>query len=233
MGLEERWGHVVDILQDIIPVYDKVNTYISLGHDKEYRRNGIRGAVNNYNTVLDAGSGFGNMSKTAMELCSNLSVVMYDPLLPMLRNTLNMFETVPDMANGIFEHLPFRDKTFDAVMCGYSLRDAINLRVAVGELYRVTKEGGRLIVVDLGKPDNVIIRGGVSFYLRTILPVLALMAGGRLGLKFAALYDTYKKWPTSKSLKGILLEKYDSVQFQKGMMGGAVMVVAYKSGGKI
>ena len=84
-------------------------------------------------------------------------------------------------------------------------------------------------MVDLGKPDNIIIRAGVSFYLRMILPVLALMAGGRLGLKFAALYDTYKKWPTNNSLKEILLEKYESVQIQKGMMGGAVMVVAYKS----
>lgn len=233
MGLEDRWGHVVDVLRDIIPVYDKVNTYISLGHDKEYRRNGIRGAVNEDNAILDAGSGFGNMSKTAMDLCDNLSIVMYDPLLPMLRNTLNIFENVPDMANGIFEHLPFRDKTFDVVMCGYSLRDAISLRVAVGELYRVTKDGGRLIVVDLGKPDNRIIRTGVSFYLRVILPVLALMAGGQLGLKFATLYDTYRKWPTNNALKDILLEKYDSVQFQKGMMGGAVMVVAYKSSHKI
>ncbi|MXX21361.1 MAG: methyltransferase domain-containing protein [Cenarchaeum sp. SB0661_bin_35] len=233
MGLEERWGHVVNILRDIIPVYDKVNTYISLGHDKEYRQNGIRGAVDNGNTILDAGSGYGNMSKTAMELYSDLSVVMYDPLLPMLRNTLQILEVVPDMANGIFEYLPFRDKTFDAVMCGYSLRDAINLRIAVGELHRVTKDGGRLIVVDLGKPDEPIIRAGVSFYLRAILPILALVAGGRLGLKFAALYDTYKKWPTNSSLKDILLEKYDSVRFQKGMMGGAIMVVAYKSGGKI
>ena len=233
LGLEERWGHVVNILRDIIPVYDKVNTYISLGHDKEYRQNGIRGAVDNGNTILDAGSGYGNMSKTAMELYSDLSVVMYDPLLPMLRNTLQILEVVPDMANGIFEYLPFRDKTFDAVMCGYSLRDAINLRIAVGELHRVTKDGGRLIVVDLGKPDEPIIRAGVSFYLRAILPILALVAGGRLGLKFAALYDTYKKWPTNSSLKDILLEKYDSVRFQKGMMGGAIMVVAYISGGKI
>ena len=31
------------------------------------------------------------------------------------------------MANGVFEHIPFRDEEFDAVLCGYSLRDAINL----------------------------------------------------------------------------------------------------------
>ena len=44
------------------------------------------------------------------------------------------------------------------------------------------------MIVDLGKPDESIIRAGVSFYLRCILPILALIAGGRLGLKFGTLY---------------------------------------------
>ena len=35
------------------------------------------------------------------------------------------FEKSPDMANGVFEHIPFREGEFDAVLCGYSLRDAI------------------------------------------------------------------------------------------------------------
>lgn len=228
MGLEEGWGRVIDVLRDIIPVYDKVNSYISLGKDVEYRERGITGRVRAGDVVLDAGSGFGNMSITASRICGEITVVLYDPLAPMLRNAAGRLDAEPHMANGIFEHMPFADGTFDAVLCGYSLRDAINLRVAVSEIHRVTKSGGRLVVVDLGKPDNPVIRAGVSFYLRVILPVLALAAGGRLGLKFAALYDTYKKWPANGALERILLEKYDRVEFQKGMMGGAVMVAAYK-----
>ena len=228
MGLEDRWGHVIEVLREIIPVYDRVNSYISLGKDGEYRMRGIRGRVAPGDLVLDAGSGFGNMSRTAMATCGDISVMLYDPLLPMLANTSRMFEESPGMANGIFEHIPFREGTFDAVLCGYSLRDAINLRVAVSELHRVTKKGGRLVVVDLGKPDHPVVRAGVSLYLRMILPVLALAAGGRLGLKFAALYDTYRRWPSNRALEEILLEKYERVEFDKGMMGGAVMVAAYK-----
>ena len=80
----------------------------------------------------------------------------------------------------------------------------------------------------MGKPDNAIIRAGVSFYLRLILPIVALAAGGKLGLKFATLYGTYKLWPQNKKLEKMLLEKFSRVEFEKDLMGGAIMVAAFK-----
>lgn len=228
MGLEEGWGRIVDVLEEIIPVYDRVNSFISLGQDTAFRIQGIKGKVVSGDRVLDAGSGFGNMSKTALDIVGDISLVMYDPLRVMLHHTSDMSGVTPDMVNGIFEHIPFQSDTFDAVLCGYSLRDAINLRPAIAELCRVTKKGGRLVIVDLGKPDNRVVRAGVSFYLRCVVPLLAFAAGGRLGLKFAALYDTYKRWPTVSRLEEILLDKYERVEIQRGMMGGAIMIAAYK-----
>ncbi|MDE1863083.1 MAG: class I SAM-dependent methyltransferase [Thaumarchaeota archaeon] len=229
MGLGSTWGQVLDVLEDIIPVYDRVNSFISLGKDLEFRERGIRGRVHRGDKILDAGSGFGNMSKTAMRMCEDdLSVTLYDPLQPMLKNTGRLFAKAPDLSCGVFEHMPFRDDTFDAVLCGYSLRDAISLRIAISEVHRVLKPGGRFVIVDLGKPDDVLIRAGVSFYLRTLLPVIAMVAGGKLGLKFAALYDTYKLWPQNGDLKALLLEKFSRVEFDTGLLGGAAIVACYK-----
>ena len=229
MGLGSYWGEVMDVLREIIPVYDKVNSIISLGKDVEHRNRGISNRVVPGNKILDAGSGFGNMSKTALKLTEGkISVTLYDPLVPMLKNTGMHFEKLPDMANGVFEHIPFKDKEFDAVLCGYSLRDAINLRIAISEIHRVLKKDGRFVIVDLGKPDEPFIRAGVSFYLRCILPILAFAAGGRLGLKFGTLYGTFKRWPENKKLEGLLLEKFSRVEFEKDLMGGAIMVAAYK-----
>ena len=203
MGLgSSYWAEVIEVLREIIPVYDKVNSIISLGKDVEHRNRGISNRVLAGNKILDAGSGFGNMSKTALKLTDGkISVTLYDPLVPMLKNTGTHFEKTPDMANGVFEHIPFRDEEFDAVLCGYSLRDAINLRVAISEIHRVLKKDGGFVIVDLGKPDSGFNRAGVAFYLRCILPILAFSAGGKLGLKFGTLYGTFKDGHKTKSLK--------------------------------
>ena len=55
MGLGSYWGEVLDVLQEIIPVYDKVNSYISLGRDSEHRTKTIKGRVKKGDRILDAG----------------------------------------------------------------------------------------------------------------------------------------------------------------------------------
>lgn len=223
------WSEVIAVLRDIIPVYDKVNRIISLNKDAEHRRRGISKRVLPGNHILDAGSGFGNMSKTASEITqNNITITLYDPLVPMLKNTGTFFSDKPDSACGVFEYMPFENDVFDAVLCGYSLRDSINLRDAISEMYRVLRNGGRLVIVDLGKPDNKIIRTGVSFYLRCILPILAFCAGGKLGLKFGTLHGTFQRWPQNQKLQNILLEKFERVEFEKDLMGGAIMIAAFK-----
>ena len=229
MGLGSYWGEVLDVLQEIIPVYDKVNSYISLGKDSEHRTKAIKGRVKKGDRILDAGSGFGNMTKTALDLVNGAAhVVLYDPLLPMIKNTDRLFEEKPEATCGVFEHVPFSDEQFDVVLSGYSLRDAISLKIAISEIHRVLKKDGKWVIVDLGKPDEPIARFGVSFYLKIILPIVAYLAAGRLGLKFAALYETYKLWPQNKKLESMLLEKFSSIEFEKELMGGAIMVIAHK-----
>lgn len=219
------------VLRSIIPVYDKVNRIISLGKDEQYRLQGIRGRVMPGNVLLDAGSGFGNMSRVALaEARGNAQIVMYDPMPEMLANVKNFWPEVEAAAlsSGIFEYMPFRDGAFDAVMCGYSLRDAIHLGQAIAEMHRVLKSGGRLIIVDLGKPDSPFLRSIVSIYLKYFLGIFAYLAAGKKGLKFRTLYGTYLRWPTNSELGAMLKEKFSKVQFDEGMMGGAVIIAAYK-----
>ena len=230
-GLGSRyWTEVIEVLRTIIPVYDRVNRVISLGKDEQYRIQGIRGRVMPGNIILDAGSGYGNMSRLALaEARGDAKVVVYDPLLEMLANVKNyLLGSQTALYSGVFEYMPFREGIFDAVLCGYSLRDSIHLQQAIAEMHRVLKAGGRLVIIDLGKPDNRILRSMVSIYLKYFLGIFAYLAAGKPGLKFKTLYGTYVRWPKNSELESMLKQKFSHVQFKRGMMGGAVIIAAYK-----
>lgn len=131
------------------------------------------------------------------------------------------------LSSGIFEYMPFQNEAFDVILCGYSLRDAIHLKQAISEMHRILRDGGLLVIVDLGKPDSFLKRMGVSFYLKYLLRILAY-AAGKIGLKFRTLYGGCNlKWPRNSELK-ILLQRFSKVEFDTRLMGGAIIVAAYK-----
>ena len=181
---------------------------------------------------MDAGSGFGNMSKLArIEMNGDLEVILYDPIIEMLRIGRSLdgkSDSSIELSSGIFEYLPFRNNIFDAVLCGYSLRDAIHLKDAIAEFHRILKPNGRLLIVDLGKPDQVLLDALVSMYLKYVLGFLAFTIAGTKGLGFRALYGTYKRWPKNSELKRMLEREFSEVQFRKYMLGGAVIIARNK-----
>jgi demethylmenaquinone methyltransferase/2-methoxy-6-polyprenyl-1,4-benzoquinol methylase len=95
-------------------------------------------------------------------------------------------------------------------------------------MHRVLKAGGRLVIIDLGKPDNRILRSMVSIYLKYFLGIFAYLAAGKQGLKFKTLYGTYVRWPKNSELESMLKEKFSHIHVKRGMMGGAVIIAAYK-----
>ena len=223
------WKQVISTLRDIIPVYDKVNRVISLGKDELYRYEGINGNIKSGDLVLDAGSGFGNMSLTTFKVttAAEVRIVIYDPIFEMLQRSRQQL-VVELISSGIFEHMPFKDNTFDVVMCGYSLRDAINLEIAVSEIHRVLKKNGRFLIVDLGKPDNKLIRVGVSIYLKYIIKIFAYVIARQTGLKFQTLYGTFLKWPQNNTLNLLLKKQFSQVDFRTKLMGGSIIVSSTK-----
>src|SRR5207249_325365 len=56
------------------------------------------------------------------------------------------------------QQLPFRDETFDVVTIGYGLRNLAEWETGVKEMIRVLKPGGRLVVLEFGRPNFALWR---------------------------------------------------------------------------
>jgi ubiquinone/menaquinone biosynthesis methyltransferase len=74
--------------------------------------------------------------------------------------------------------LPFPSSTFDVVTMGYGLRNVADINDSLAEIRRVLRPGGRLLVLDFGKPDNPVVRGLYLWHLRTLPPLLGKLLCG-------------------------------------------------------
>ncbi len=62
--------------------------------------------------------------------------------------------------------LDYPDGSFDVVTSGYMLRNVCDVQKAIGEMHRVLVPGGRVIVAELAKPDNRLVRFFYDLYLK-------------------------------------------------------------------
>jgi demethylmenaquinone methyltransferase / 2-methoxy-6-polyprenyl-1,4-benzoquinol methylase len=225
-------------LTKVIPVYEKVNRYISLGTDIKIRREGISllieslkssGAGRNF-LILDAGSGPGKMTELYFEESppNESSVVQFDALLPMLKASQRKKPSA-DRILGIYEQTPFQAK-FDAVMAGFAIRDARNLRQALQQLRGCLMERGYFLIVDLSKPDSKTKRSLIGLYWRLFSPLLASLASPKLGRKFAALHTTFRKLPSNSEQADLLKESgFEIWRKKEHMFGGSSVILLRKS----
>ncbi len=231
-GLKEEWSSVVeDALNRLIPVYRRMNTVMSFGRDSGWRKKGILSAFGASSKVLDAGCGPGDMTETYISQFQSRAKVVYlfDALPSMLsvaREKLGRERTAA--VRGVFEHMPFRSESFDGIMMGFSFRDAIDMREALGELNRILRESGKLLIVDISKPDNRVIRKAISFYWRYLVPFIAIIVAGKYWRYYKVLYATYRRLPTNSELKSMVEEYFSKVEIHTEMLGGLIILIASK-----
>jgi demethylmenaquinone methyltransferase/2-methoxy-6-polyprenyl-1,4-benzoquinol methylase len=134
-------------------------------------------------TVLDVATGNGIVAGAARELVGGAGRVMgLDASLGMLREAQRRVSAplaIP-LAQGLAEELPLASGSVDAVTMGYALRHVRDLEETFREYRRVLRPGGILAVLELTRPrPGTLTHGAVRFYLKTLVPGLARLGGGR------------------------------------------------------
>ena len=218
-GLHSKWRGVVDSLEVIIPIYEKGSSRISLFSDKVMRDEvaEFATAVPKDRPILDLGAGPGTLAR----------VVARDGGTPVLADASRKMLALAapfDRVQCVFENLPFREGSFGAAVAGFSLRDAQDLQTALSEISRSLGSGGRFAFCDLGKPNSKVKARLVGGYIAVAPPLIGFLTGGRRGLRFGSLRETYKLVLDNKALCRVLARYFKSVAIKERQMGGSIVV---------
>jgi demethylmenaquinone methyltransferase/2-methoxy-6-polyprenyl-1,4-benzoquinol methylase len=223
------WDEVIESLDSIIDDYERVNHLISFFQDDKARQSGLDKVDSIHGVSLELGSGPGNYSRMISErtegelVCLDFSYNMHAEARERNGDLNNHY------IRGVFESLPVRDGVLGFVTAAYALRDSLDKEASFNEVHRVLNEGGKFLLVDIGKPDNIILRTGMSAYMRIMVPLIGALAGGkRPNNPWKILYDTFELLPKNGELKKLVLGIFGGADLTEHSLGGLVTLTAVK-----
>ena len=108
---------------------------------------------------------------------------------------------------------------------GYGLRNLADWKTGLGEMQRVAKPGGRLVVLDFGKPDNALWRGLYFGYLRLFVPCLGRIFCGNASA-YRYILESLKHYPAQKGV-ATQMRELGLVEMQIINLLGGIMSINY------
>ena len=167
--------------------YDVITAVLSYGQDARWKRTLIALAqVQPGERALDLACGTGDIAFAAA--AKGARVVGLDLTHRMLQLAAQKSRAA-EFVTGDMTSLPFPSQAFDLVTTGYGLRNVPDLNLAIDEIARVLRPGGRLLSLDFNRPQPALVRAVYLSYLTVV--------GATLGWLLHRDPDTYRYIPAS------------------------------------
>lgn len=178
----------------IAPRYDAMNAVMTLGLDRGWRRAAVRAAgLGPGMTVVDVACGSGALTRElARRVGPRGRVVGVDAAAGMLRRAASHRQdpdaALPTWLEADADALPLPDASVDAATIAFGLRNVPDYGAALRELVRVTRPGGRIVILELATPTSAVGRLVAATWFRRVVPRLGRLAGAG---------DAYRYLPSS------------------------------------
>lgn len=168
----EHTRYLRRIFDDTAPDYDRIERVLAFGSGPWYRRKALqRAGLAAGAQVLDVGIGTGLVAREALKLIGpGGQLVGVDPSPGMMGEV-----ALPgvELVSGRAEALPRPDASADFLSMGYALRHISDVGAAFDEFHRVLRPGGRLVILEISKPESAWGTAALKAYMRTVVPVIA------------------------------------------------------------
>jgi demethylmenaquinone methyltransferase/2-methoxy-6-polyprenyl-1,4-benzoquinol methylase len=246
---EQRAAAVNDLFAAVAPRYDLINDLQSFGLHRAWKRRVVRlAAVRPGERALDVCCGTGDLALAlARRGAQVVGLDFSERMLAVARargrkcvgksragtgNWSLGTNPNPNFVMGDAQCLPFPDDSFEIVTVGYGLRNLANWEAGLAEMRRVAGPGGRLLVLDFGKPDHPLWRRVYFAYLRGFVPLLGRIACGNAAA-YAYILESLQDYPAQQGVADALRALGLGGVRIVNLLGGVMSIhYAVKPGGK-
>jgi demethylmenaquinone methyltransferase/2-methoxy-6-polyprenyl-1,4-benzoquinol methylase len=186
--------NVQAMFDGIAPRYDLLNHLLSCGVDRCWRARAARCLdKGERQRVLDVACGTGDFAITIARRGAGrvTGVDISEKMLDVAREKAHAkrLDGRVTFQRGDAENLQFPDEAFDAVTVAFGARNFERLEQALAELARVTRPGGRLVILEFSVPGRFPVKQLYRFYFTRLLPLVGGLVSGRR--------DAYEYLPAS------------------------------------
>jgi demethylmenaquinone methyltransferase / 2-methoxy-6-polyprenyl-1,4-benzoquinol methylase len=221
---------VADMFDNISHKYDFLNHFLSLGIDKLWRKKAVKLLKSKEpKTILDIATGTGDFAIETLKL-NPIKVIGIDISKGMLDKGIEKIKrkkitSIIKLQLADSENLPFEDSSFDAITCGFGVRNFENLNTGLLEIKRVLKKNGMFTILEFSKPKNYIIKQSFNFYSKFILPTF-----GKIISKDSSAYtylpESVAAFPEGDSFEDIL-KNIGFINIKTKLLSGGIASIYY------
>ena len=222
---DEKAKRVGEVFSSVAPSYDVMNDLMSLGLHRVWKRFALEmSGVREGSRVLDVASGSGDLAAAfARRVGPSGEVWMTDINAAMLcvgRDKMIDTGVFAPLALCDAEKLPFASETFDCVSVAFGLRNMTHKEAALAEMARVTRPGGRVLVLEFSRPWKPLSRA-YDAYSFNVLPALGkYIAKDEAAYRYLA--ESIRMHPDQETLKSMMeaagLERVDYFNLTAGVV---------------
>ena len=224
--LSKKPQQVAEMFDGVAKNYDKANDLLSFGSARNWRKK-VAKLVNSQpgQTILDLAAGTGSSSVVFVR--EGVRVVAADFSKGMLEEGKRRHPEL-EFVYADASNLPFADNEFDTVTISFGIRNVEKTEIALAEMLRVLKPGGKLVVCEFSRIPNKATHSLYRFYLRNILPTLSALVS-KTPEAYSYLAESIDAWPSQSELVKIIeTAGFESVGYLNQTFG----IVAIHTGSK-
>jgi demethylmenaquinone methyltransferase / 2-methoxy-6-polyprenyl-1,4-benzoquinol methylase len=224
---ERRALLVAELFNSIARRYDLINDVQSCGLHRLWKREFVRMAgIVTGERALDVCCGTGDISFALSEAGAEVVGVDFSFAMLDVARARALRAGIPAkfiQADALA--IPYPDSSFDVVTISYGLRNLASFEAGLKEFQRLLAPGGRILILDFGKPSNPVLRQLWFSYLQVVIPIFGLVFAGNPAA-YRYIIDSLKNYPGQSGVDELLGRLGYTHRSVRNILGGVMAINA-------